>query len=546
MNTPYPLYEIKRVTNLRQLIDYRADESASAVAFEYETNKGITEKITFSELKYQINALGTAFYNLGLRNCHVAILGENSYDWLLNFFALVCGNIVTVPLDRELPVQTLKNMIKNSNCSALIFSDTYTDIAEQLENELGIIIINMRDAEKLIKKGASLISEGYNEYLNHNIDESSVVIIVYTSGTTGTSKGVMLSHSNLAYDTYSFCHNCKIAGNTVLLLPLHHTFGLVVGVFTVMLYGYTVYINLSLRHLMSDLIKVKPKILFLVPLLAETLYKNIWKIAEQNGTDKTLADMITKSNKLLADGIDNRKQLFQSFISPLGGNLDTIVCGGAPLNSKYIRNFRELGINLLNGYGITECSPVISVNRNNYYKDGSVGQVINVCSVMIDNPNNGTGEICVKGLNVMLGYYHMEDETAKVLENGWFHTGDIGYLDEENFLFITGRIKNTIILNNGENVSPEELEEILQDIPIVNEVIVFEDNGKIAAEIFPDLSYAEKNKITDILAELKVQIKHINDNLPKFKQINSVYLRDSEFEKTTTKKIKRKSKYGNN
>lgn len=540
MNKPYPLYDVKRITNLRQLIDFRANESPSDIAFEYAVSRDSTEKITFAELKRQTEALGTALFDTGIKNCHTAILGENSYNWLLSFFALTGGNNVVVPIDKELSVNMITKLICDSDCSALIYSDTYADIAEELQKSIDIRYINMNDLNSMIEKGTDLISSGNNEYLNHKVDEDQTTVIVYTSGTTGISKGVMLSHKNLALNTYSSCQNCKVDGDVVLLLPLHHTFGMVAGVFMIMLNGYTVYINSSLRYLTSDLAKVKPKILFVVPLLAETLYKNIWNTVEQSGKTAALKQLIEESNALLAAGTDNRKEMFSFVLSAFGGNLDTIVCGGAPLNPKYIQGFRDFGINLLNGYGITECSPVISVNRNEFYRDGSVGQVLSECEVRIDNPDSdGNGEICVKGSNIMQGYYKMKSETDKVMSGEWFHTGDIGYIDSDNFLFVNGRKKNLIILSNGENVAPEELETLLQNISLVCEVVVYADQGKITAEIYPDIQYAEKNDISDIEKELNSCITKLNADLPRFKQINAVKLRDTEFEKTTTKKIKR-------
>lgn len=536
----YPLYDVKRITNLRQLIDFRAAESADTVVFAWAKGKQAQKEITYSQLKEQTEALGTAFFELGIKNSRVAILGENSYSWLLAFFAVIGGNNVAVPIDKELSADMIEKLIRDSECSALVYSDTYSDIAEKLMEKLSVKFINMNELESMVDHGVKLISSENMDYVNHKVNEDATAVIVYTSGTTGVSKGVMLTHKNLALDTYSACSNCTFYGNTLLVLPLHHTFGLVAGVFVTMLYGYSIYINTSLRNLSSDLIKVKPQSLFLVPLFVETLYKNVWNTVEQKGKTKTLKLMIKISNGLLAVGIDVRRRLFKSVLSAFGGNLDTIICGGAPLNTKYIQGFRDFGINLLNGYGITECSPVVSVNRNEFYKDGSVGLILNECSVKIDNPNkNGDGEVCVKGSIIMQGYYKMESETNSVLSDGWFHTGDIGHVDEDNFLYITGRKKNLIILSNGENVAPEELETLLQNISLVNEVVVFEREHKIMAEIYPDIQYAEKNSITDIEAAINSAVVQLNSTLPKFKQINSVKLRDTEFEKTTTKKIKR-------
>lgn len=539
-NKSYPLYDVKRITNIRQLIDFRAAETGNMVVFAWAKGKQKRTEITYLQLKAQTEALGTAFFDMNIRNARVAILGENSYNWLIAFFAVIGGNNVAVPIDKELSSDMIENLICDSECTVLIYSDTYSDIAEKLMKKLSVKFINMNEFASLIQHGDELISSGNKDYVSHNVDEEATAVIVYTSGTTGVSKGVMLTHKNIALDTYSACCNCKFYGNTLLVLPLHHTFGLVAGVFVTMLYGYSIYINTSLRNLSSDLLKVKPQSLFLVPLFVETLYKNIWNTAEQKGKTKALKKLIKISNALLAIGIDVRKKLFKPVLSAFGGELDTIICGGAALNPKYIQGFRDFGINLLNGYGITECSPVVSVNRNEFYKDGSVGQILNECTVKIDEPDQiGDGEVCVRGSIVMQGYYNMESETNAVLSDGWFHTGDIGHIDEDKFLYITGRKKNLIILSNGENVAPEELEALLQNIALVNEVVVYEKEHRIYAEIYPNTQYAEKNSITDIEEAINSEVMQLNKTLPKFKQINSVKLRSNEFEKTTTKKIKR-------
>lgn len=512
-NRNYPLNEVERITSLRQLIDFRAEESGESPAFVY-MKEGRKEEIqvTYSQLKEQVEQLGTFLFSRGYQRKKIAILGENSYEWILSFFAVSNGGNIAVPVDKELSMEAIGELLKGCGCSILIFSDAYCDIAERLGERAELDVINMKDFPDYLREGEESIKAGNLEYRKYQIDEEGMSVIFYTSGTSGKSKGVMLSQRNLAWDTYSSCRNVNLEGNTALLLPLHHTFGLLTSIFASMLYGYSVFINSSMRYLFEDIKLSKPRILFLVPLFVETLYKYIVRLEETAPKEKIL--------------------------EALGGNLRLIVSGGAPLNPKYIKAFAAFGITLLNGYGITECSPVVSVNRNEYNKEGSVGLILDECQVKIENPDkNGEGEICVKGPNVMLGYYRMEQETAEAIRDGWFHTGDIGHVDEENFLYITGRRKNMIILDNGENVSPEELESRLCNIPLVKEVVVYEKAKLITAEFWLDGEYAEAERISDAQKVLKEEVEKINRGLHSFKRIQKIKIRDSEFEKTTTKKI---------
>lgn len=509
----YPLNQVKNISNLRQLIDFRAKESGKKPAFIY-WNKGRKEKIqvTYEELKAQTEQLGTYLLSKNFSKQKIAILGENSYEWILSFFAVANSGNIAVPMDKELSAEAIAALMENCGCSILIFSDTYRDVANALSEKMKLTLICMKEFPDYLKQKEVAIREGNLQYQRRSIEEDAVTAIFYTSGTSGKSKGVMLSQKNLAVDTRSACRNFKIEGDTVLLLPLHHTFGLVTSVFATMLYGHSIFINSSLRYLLEDISLVKPYVLFLVPLFVENIYKNIRRIADSMPKEK-----MTKTP------VSNPKM---------------IVSGGAPLNPTYIKRFAFFGITLINGYGITECSPVVSVNRNEYNKEGSVGLILDECQVKIHQPDkNGEGEICVKGANVMLGYYHMEEETAEVLRDGWFHTGDIGHVDEDQFLYITGRKKNLIILENGENVAPEELENELQNISLVKEAVVYEKDGLITAEIFMDEEARNMLGVSQAEETLRENIRELNRRLPAFKRIMDLKIRETEFVKTTTKKI---------
>lgn len=522
MNKSYSLYEHKELYTIRELVDFAVSKHGEKPAFMYP--KGKKEDITKSyiEFKNDIMAFGTALYNKGYKNCKIAVFGENSYDWILTHFAVTCGENIIVPIDKDLDVKTVEYILDNSECSLIVYSNTYEDIVDELS--VDVDKINMKRIQELIDEGNNLISNGYNEYKNISVNPDSLASIVYTSGTTGKPKGVMLTHKAFATDTIGAANNALIDGPTILVLPLHHAFGLVASVYAEILYGTMVYINKSLKNLSNDFIKVKPQHLFAVPLIVETLYKTIWAQAKKQNKDKLLRKMLGISNFLLKIGIDLRKVLFKSVIDAFGGNINLIISGGAPIENKYVYEFNALGIDVLNGYGITECGPIVAVNRNKQNIVGSVGLPLPCNEVKFDSDN----EILVKGTNVMLGYYKNDKANEEAFVNGWFRTGDIGFLDEYGALHINGRKKNLIILSNGENISAEEIESYVYSIPYVKEAIAYAKNDVITIEV-----YLEDGN----LETLKKDIAELNKNLPLIKNIGNIIVRDTEFPKTTTKKI---------
>jgi len=494
-----------------------------------------TVSISYSQFGSEVDALGTYLYGQGFRSCQIAIYGENSYEWILAHFAVTCGKNVAVPIDKELDVSGIAELLIGSECKVLIYSDTYHDIIEQLQKEVSnIVYVNMKDIPIFIDKGNELIENEYVDYLKAEVRREDLATIVYTSGTTGKSKGVMLTHGNLTIDSYSACCNVSVCGPSILMLPLHHTFALVAAVFSEMVYGYPIYINRSLKRLQKDFLISKPQNFFAVPLIAETLYKNLWLTAKKQGKDKALERLINISNILRACKIDLRRTLFRTVLSAFGGNLDLIICGGAPLNQELVKAFDCIGITVLNGYGITECAPIVAVNKNQYNIVGSVGVPLCCNNVKIAED----GEVLVKGDNVMQGYYHNEAENEEVFVDGWFRTGDVGFIDEYGALHITGRIKNLIILSNGENIPAESIEEAVYTIPYVKEVVAYGKDNVIVAEVFLD------EDVPDAKDRINADIQTINKKLPLVRNIGKVVVRDTEFEKTTTKKIKRK--YGGN
>ncbi len=526
----YPLYNHPQINTLKELLLFCTENYKSKTAFSYTKKKELIS-VSYEDFKSDADCFGTYLFSKSFKNCHIAVLGENSYNWILTHFAVTCGNNVIVPIDKELDAECVKELLVDSNSTLLIYSDTYSDIAEESEKTLSqVTFLNMKKIPACIEKGAELIKCGNREFIDTTPTKDTLASIVYTSGTTGKSKGVMLTHGNFASDAIGACRNVTVFGTSILLLPLHHTFGLVAAVFSEMMYGYPIYINNSFKRLLQDFQKAKPQNFFAVPLIVETLYKTIWSTAQKQEKQKQLKTVLKISNTLRKIKIDLRPLLFKSVIAAFGGNLETIMCGGAPLNSELVKAFEDFGITVLNGYGITECSPVVAVNRNKFNIIGSVGLPLNCNEVKIADD----GEILVKGSNVMQGYWNNEKETKKAFtSDGYFKTGDIGFIDKFGALHITGRIKNLIILSNGENIPAEAIESEIYKIPYVKEVICYGKNNLIVAEVF-------LNEETENAKELiHSDIKDLNKNLPITRNIGEIIIRETEFEKTTTKKIKR-------
>lgn len=525
----YDLYIHTPVYTTKELLELCVKEYGEKEAFAYQNRKQVFS-VSFAEFKMQVESLGTYLQGNGFTDSHIAVFGENSYEWVLTHFAVTYGKGVIVPIDKELDADSIAELLLDSESKVMVYSDTYADVIECLQTKLPeITYINMKDIPSLVEKGKELIASGYTDYLDISIDKDDLASIVYTSGTTGKSKGVMLTHGNFCSCMYGACCNVLLTGPSLLVLPLHHTFGLVASVFAVMFYGQPIYINRSLKRLSADFQKCQPQHLFAVPLIVETLYKNIWTTVKRQGKERALRTLIAISDTLLKCKIDLRKVFFKSVISAFGGRLDLIVSGGAPIDPKYIRAFQSFGITVLNGYGITECGPIVSVNRNKFNVIGSVGLPLCCNQVNISEDR----EVLVKGENVMVGYYHNEEENKKVFVDGWFRTGDLGRIDEYGALHITGRIKNLIILSNGENIPAESIESQVYTIPYVKEVVAYGKDDVIVAEMFLD------EEVADAKECISADIQAINQRLPFIKNIGKVIIRDTEFPKTTTKKIKR-------
>ena len=550
---------------MRSLVEEAAQNFKDDIAISYKENYWDTEvkKVSFIQWREDVRNLGTALISKGLREENIAIVGENSYGWCCSFFAVMAIGSVTVPVDKELPIEDIDGIISTTACKAVIFGKSSEEkVKEIIANggfktvELFISIASESKLEaealtsvaKMQELGGKLYAEGDNSYYDYKIDVNKLASIVFTSGTTGKGKGVMLSQANIGLDMTLGMYNFDITRKTLHVLPPHHTFGSTVNFVGHLSQGCEVYISSGIKHVSDEIKEQQPTHLILVPAFLEVMNRKIWTIARKNKKEGLLKAMMKVSDCLRKVGIDVRRKLFASVLSSFGGKLELIICGGAKLDEEIIRTFDSLGITILNGYGITECAPLISANRNKYRKPGSVGTPILACRVKIDNPDeNGEGEICVKGPNVMLGYYNNPEATAEVFDkDGFFHTGDYGRLDDEGWIYITGRKKNLIILSNGKNVYPEEIEADLQKVEGVSEVVVYagesrvqKDKITIVAEIFPDADLLADKGITDMQAYFEDQVKALNARMPSYKAVKRVKLRDVEFQKNTSRKITR-------
>jgi long-chain acyl-CoA synthetase len=437
--------------------------------------------------------------------------------------------------------------LDESGAAAIIFSDSYAEIFDDIKRTKKVkslkTFINMKnDLPEIIAKGQELLTRGETAYLEAKIDEVKTAAIIFTSGTTGLSKGVELTHQGLTYNVVNGHKLIRLTGDTVLVLPLHHTYGFGATIVSTFLLGCTCFINESLKTVLRDIQEAKPQFIAVVPLFVENFHKKIMANIKESGKEKLVGRMSKIVNTTKKVGIDLRRVVFKQILDAFGGNLEILISGGAALNAELVQRFYNFGITIIEGYGITECSPIVSLNRNKWFKAGSVGQVVPGVKVKIAEPNSdGNGEICVKGPIVMNGYYNKPDVTASVLEDGWLRTGDIGHFDDDNFLYITGRKKNLIILANGKNIHPEELEDLIGKLDEVDEVIVKESGKDILAEIYPNYDFEafrgeERKKIEKAIEQ---RVKEVNNSLPIYKRIKKIEIRDVEFEKTTTKKIKR-------
>ena len=500
------------IHTLQDVIRHSMAAYAGQAAYRYKVKKEVIDK-TYEEVGKDSMAVSRMVESLGMKGKHIAILGTTTYQWIVSFFGVTNSGSVAVPIDAQLPAEAICELLERADVEMLFFDEIRSDVAvmagekcPEIQHFVSFQAENSQTGG--IQSWEQLRKENEEEY-ETEIDPDQLCTILFTSGTTGKSKGVMLSHRNPTDN--AVCLDMKIPAGTVTmtLLPINHVYCLTMDIIKGLFIGVTSCINDSIMHVQKNLKLFKPDMVLLVPLVIESIYAKL----------KAAGGMMPK--KLVAK-------------AAFGGNLETICSGGAYLDPEYVDRFAEYGITILQGYGMTECSPVISTNLPWENKKGSVGKLMPNCEAKVVNE-----EIWVRGSSVMMGYYKMPEETAETLEDGWLKTGDLGYVDEDNFVFITGRRKNLIILANGENVSPEEIENQLSREDLVKEILVREKEQVIEAEIFPDYDYAKKKRIKDIRDSLQKIVDEYNKEAPVYKRIHSIIVREVEFEKTTAKKIKR-------
>ncbi len=557
-------FEATEFENIKELIYDAVQKYNEKTAFilKHKKDKEISyENISYTRLLEEINQLGTKFYELGYQNKRIAIVGRNQYEWVVTHLANLLGGIVSIPLDKELQIDELESCCIRSKADVLVFDEKYIENIKQIKARGNTKIENyicMSEQEefmstlKLKQQGKELIQAGNKEYIQAKIDNDKMNILLFTSGTTSKSKAVMLSQKNIASNVYSMqlVEDIRKEDVNIAFLPFHHIFGSTCMV-VMLAFGVTTAFPDGLRYIAQNLKEYKVSIFVGVPLLVEAIYKRIEKEIEKQGKTK-IVNMAKKiSNILLKCHIDIRKKLFKPILDQLGGHLRFVISGGAPLDGKIAKGFKEIGISIVQGYGLTETAPVIAAENYKKMKYGSIGIPMENVELELENKDEqGIGEIKVKGPNIMLGYYEMEEETNEVLKDGWFYTGDLGYFDKEGYLFLTGRKKDMIVLKNGKKVFPDEIETLLNRIEEIKECMVYgmpdpkdKNDLKLSVKVVYDKEVVEEKYPNIPKEELEKiiwqKIKEVNKTFPPYKYIKNIILTDKELIKTTTQKIKR-------
>lgn len=543
-------YPVRNIENLRHMLRTSADLFGEKAAFLVK-REGEYRPISFDKFRRDVEGLGCALWNMGLEGKRIIVIGENCYEWALAYMSVICGLGVVVPVDKEIPSEEIVNISLISEVDAVIYSLAYEDKIAALDER--IVRIPFDDLGEMAERGVKKINSGDHAYLDAIIDPDVMSALLFTSGTTGVSKGVMLSHRNICFNLMEMCQMTYIGPEDVFLsvLPLHHAYECTCGFLCQIYRGSTIAYCEGLRYVTKNLKEAGATKMLCVPLLLETMYNKIWQNVRKKGMEKKLKSAIKFNNILKKTGVDLSRKLFAEIHHSLGGKLNMLIVGGAAVDPKVLSGLRDLGIHAIQGYGLTECAPLAALNRDVHYKDDAAGLATpNTKLEIYDKQEDGTGEIRFRGDNIMLGYYKQPKLTAEIIVGGWLYTGDLGYIDKKGFLHITGRKKNVIVTANGKNIFPEELETYINRSPYVKESVVCgimnssKKDYDLIAVVVPEVERFEEDfgdEVTPQLIKEKIEqvISDVNKLVQSYKNIDYTIIRNEEFEKNTSRKIKR-------
>jgi long-chain acyl-CoA synthetase len=551
------LYDVNEFENIKEMLETRAVTHKDKIAFYQKNENKEFDEITYEQLKKDVDALGTALLHMGLKDKKIAIIGKNSYEWAISYIAIMCGVGVVVPLDKQLADNEIKNCLQRIDIDTIIHGKEFEDRLKGMETDTKIKnYISMEDGNlsisDLILKGNRLIEEGNREYIDSKIDRDKLASLLFTSGTTSKSKIVMLSQRNIMYNVTvgQKMINTKEGDIFFSVLPLSHTLESTCVLLYPLACGSAIVYNDNLKNLIKDIKATKPTSMMVVPRVVELFYEKITSEIEKKNKVKQVKIAMALTDLLGSYGVSLKRKVFKEVHEQFGGNLRLLIMGGAPVNPKISKYFRGLGILALQGYGLTECAPLVTFNSDREYADDSAGMAVPGSEVLIVNPDSdGIGEIIVKGPQIMLGYYEDEEATKEAIKNGYFYTGDLGKFDEKGFLRISGRCKNVIVSSNGKNIFPEEIESLINENQNIKESVVYEEekgNGRksLTAEVV--LIDEIKQRIEqnpeateEIMEILNEYLKEVNNKLSDYKQVSGIKVRETDFDKTSTMKIKR-------
>ena len=565
------LYDVSYVETLKELVDNSVLKFSDRAAYMYkDDHKEPFKTMTYAEFKDEQNAIGTALIERGFKGSKIAVIGDNSHRWALSYYSVVCGVGVIVPIDRNLEKGEITNLLQRADVEAVFAStklaSTIASLLEELPLVKKVIIMaapeddvdefledeRFMTMEQLVSEGKELVAKGNSAYIDAEIHAEDLSTILFTSGTTGLAKGVMLSHRNLSQNVFNMSKYVQIPdeGRVLDVLPMHHVYEMTCTVMTSFYQGATVVICEGLKYIQQNFVEAECNIMLGVPLIFENIYRKIWTKAEKSGNADKLRRAINMSMKLdLRNKKVVTKRLFKAVHDIFGESLYILIAGGAAIDPNVISEFEAMGLPMMQGYGMTENSPIIAVNQDRYGKAASVGKPMPGTEVrIVDKDESGIGEVICKGPSVMMGYYKDAENTAKTIKDGWLYTGDYGYLDEDGFLYITGRKKNVIVTKGGKNIFPEEVEYYLLLSDFISEVIVYGKHEEIkddlicTAIMYPDFKALENaGCMTDEekYRKLKEAVDEANSKMPPFKRVKRIEIREDDFIKTTTLKIKR-------